>query len=329
VRPPETDRDLLEGDALGTISGWSELAAPDGHILRSKLVMSIAPATALARDHFLVPTSNIDRSLADCERSPSSSTCQWTIVGDPGVRAIGGPIVDVAENEPDDLSDDVYTPVGFVYGGGIEIRSGYLHDELELVPIDPASLITATVDTSAAPTPPDEVTVLIDTRDDGSLPVDSRPPASEVAPLRIPPLDSIDGAIGYRVVATILADDGWSTSISAGVDASSLVADHWLDRPSPPTWERAILTCSQVPGATLRGLRLEGHGETSWDILILDQSTEVHFLIPEGSFLPVPSKAIADAWAIDLDVTDFSLADFEARVTARSTTTAPIDIEAQ
>jgi hypothetical protein len=307
----------------GIITGFSALTVPANHLKVGVVQYSQSDAAGDAANNLATTgQTNICNSAA-------SADCAFTITTRTGSIALVAGIYDLDTKGTTDTSDDTLTFMAWAIQTGISVASGVNVNSLALAIVPAANLNTETIDFGAPPSGLTSVNgvIGIESPSDGviNLPafLSSAAPAAAV-----PKLSGFPGATyrlsGFATVGTAPAQTS-SAVLRRGLTGATLSAGTWLAAPTSVAVTRTSASWTPASGAVAHSVTYSATTTSTppvttnfLDITVFDSSTSV--TVPTGVALPAAGTLDASVQAIGatIDVTNFSLDDDRAKLTAAS-----------
>jgi len=317
VRPmPDT------ANVSGTIAGWENLPAPaTGHTTIAlagasqtanlgDLANSIAQPTRMVTIAGSALTTTIPANA--CVKNALADDCNWQLVARTGAQAHYAIIVDDADNgTPNDMSDDLVTPVGWALLAGLNLSAGQNVTAETLPMVAAGDLQTFTAAFPALPagmTTFSAYPAIALPGGQGRIPGVVPTLGPSVTMTSVPKLGAATTAglaggsydLLAQAQATKTANEPATLAWMHGVKASSTVTlASWLPAPTAIMMASAgTYSFEPVPGATLHGAEFKdpASGARTWSVTIFDGSAT--FSLPGLSPNPLATAGGTDTLTV-------------------------------
>jgi hypothetical protein len=339
VRPaPDT------ANVSGTIAGWETLPAPAANHTTIALVgasqtsnlgdlaNSIQQPTRTVQIAGTGLTTTIPANA--CVRNALADDCNWQLIARTGAQAHFAIIVDSDDNgTPDDMSDDVVTPVGWALLTGLDLSVGQsvTGEALPLVGAGDLQTFTAAFPALPAGMSTFNAYPAIELPGgQGRIPVVVPTLGPTVTMTSVPRLGgaSTIGLVGgsydllAQAQATKTAAQPATLAWMHGVNAAATVTlGSWLPAPTAIMASAGTYSFVPVSGATLHGAEFKdpSSGARTWSVTILDGSTT--FTLPGLSPDPLTTSTGMDTLTVSallipgIDLSDVRFDDAEQKLT--------------
>jgi hypothetical protein len=328
----------------GTIAGWDGLPAPaTGHMTIALIGASQTPNLGDLSNNIQQPTRTVQIASTGltttipanaCVRNALVDDCNWQLVARTGEQAHYAIIVDDDQNgTPNDMSDDIITPVGWALLTGLDLTAGatQVGETLPLVAASDLQTFTA-----AFPSLPPGMTFF------NGYPAIELPGGQGRIPAIVPTLGAsvmmtsvpklgAPTTVGLAGGSYDLLAQAQATKTAAepatlawmhGVNAAATVTlPSWLPAPTGITAAAGVYSFVPVSGATLHGAEFKdpGSGARTWSVTIFDGTTS--FSLPGLSPDPLTTSSGMDTLTVSalvipgIDLTNVGFDDATQKLT--------------
>jgi hypothetical protein len=328
----------------GTIAGWEDLPAPaTGHMTIGLVANSQTADLGDLANSITQPTRTI--SIAStaltttipanaCVKNALADDCNWQLIARTGEQAHFAIIVDDDSNgTPDDMTDDIITPVGWALLTGLSLSAGQIVVEETLPAVAAGDLVTFT---ASFPALPAGMTYF------NAYPAIELPGGAGRIPAVVPTLGanvtmtSVPKLAGTTTVglaggsydllaqaqATMTASEPGTLAWMHGVNPASTVAlASWLAAPTGIAASGGQYSFVPVTGATLHSAEFKdpNGGARTWSVTIFDGSTT--FTLPGLSPDPLATSSGTDTFTVSalvipgIDLRNVGFNDAEQKLT--------------